>query len=440
MKKKRTAVMLMIAILLVCLMPATVWAAGKVVYVGKSYKINVAGKYKWSSMNKKIAKVDSKKKKIIPLRTGTTYVKGVKKTKHKTIVKRIKIVVKAPYINKKKATITAGKKLQLKLTGTTAVRWTTSSKKTATVTSRGVVRGIRAGTVKITGKGKNGKKYTCVIKVKAAKTPAKPTATPTVAPTATPTPTPEPTEAPKNYTAYMIAHRGDMTTAPENTISAFKMAIAKGYKAVETDVQFTKDNVPVLLHSATIDRTSNGNGRIADMTFDEVRQYDFGSWKSAEYEGEKIPSFQEFIEFCKENSIHPYIELKEETIADTDIEKVQMLYKIVCAAGMQHKVSWFSFGYEQMVMMKEIDPTADIGIVLHNYKNNILTDDWIEKLSRLETGANTVFVSDFARRITPLMLEKCRERKIQLIARDIKNIQELHDLDLYYKAAFADGM
>ena len=100
-----------------------------------------------------------------------------------------------------------------------------------------------------------------------------------------------------------------------------------------------------------------------DLTFDEVRQYDFGSWKSEAYADEKIPSFQEFIDFCKENSVHPYIELKT-TITQNDIEKVQNLLEIVSAAGMQKDVSWFSFSYNLVEMVKEVDPTADIGVVL----------------------------------------------------------------------------
>lgn len=121
-------------------------------------------------------------------------------------------------------------------------------------------------------------------------------------------------------------------------MAAFQSALLRGYKAVETDVQFTKDNVPVILHDSTINRTSNGSGRIMDLTFDEVRQYDFGSWKSEAYADEKIPSFQEFIEFCKENSVHPYIELKT-TITQNDIEKIQKLLEIVSVAGMQKDVS-----------------------------------------------------------------------------------------------------
>ena len=421
--KKIVVVAILFLVLSACI-GVTAQAATRVLYVGRIYSINVKGSYKWHSTNKRIVRVNSKTKKITPRKAGITYIKGVKKVHNKKIVKKIKVIVKKPYLNKKKATVTAGKKLTLKLRGMVVARWTSSNKKIATVSSSGVVKTRKSGTVKITATGKDKKKYTCMIKVNAKPKPVVPTATPT----------PEPTKAPENHTSYMIAHRGDTSTAPENTMSAFQSALLRGYKAVETDVQFTKDNVPVILHDSTINRTSNGTGRIMDLTFDEVREYDFGSWKSEAYAGEKIPSFQEFIEFCRENSIHPYIELKT-TITQND--KIQLLLEIVSAAGMQKDVSWFSFSYNLVEMVKEVDPTADIGVVLH--AGDVVTEQFIEQMKSLKTGLNTVFFSHYARKITPVVLERCKEEQIQLVARDIKNIQSLYALDLYYRAAFADG-
>ena len=410
MKKtiKKTVVAAILLLVLSACIGVTAQAATRVLYVGRIYSINVKGSYKWHSTNKRIVRVNSKTKKITPRKAGITYIKGVKKVHNKKIVKKIKVIVKKPYLNKKKATVTAGKKLTLKLRGMVVARWTSSNKKIATVSSSGVVKTRKSGTVKITATGKDKKKYTCMIKVNAKPKPVVPTATPT----------PEPTKA------------------PENTMSAFQSALLRGYKAVETDVQFTKDNVPVILHDSTINRTSNGTGRIMDLTFDEVREYDFGSWKSEAYAGEKIPSFQEFIEFCRENSIHPYIELKT-TITQNDIDKIQLLLEIVSAAGMQKDVSWFSFSYNLVEMVKEVDPTADIGVVLH--AGDVVTEQFIEQMKSLKTGLNTVFFSHYARKITPVVLERCKEEQIQLVARDIKNIQSLYALDLYYRAAFADG-
>lgn len=71
-----------------------------------------------------------------------------------------------------------------------------------------------------------------------------------------------------------IAHRGGR---PENTLAAFRRAKAEGASAIEVDLEFTRDGHPVLLHDSTVDRTSSGSGRVADMTLEEIKKLDFGS-------------------------------------------------------------------------------------------------------------------------------------------------------------------
>ena len=430
-RKQRRFLVVVFAVMLMFCMSVTVWAGTKVLYVGQSYRINVSGSYKWSSTNKRIVRV--KGKKVTVLKVGTAYIKGTRKVKGKKVVKKIKIVVKNPYINKKSATLASGKQLKLKLTGTKAVKWTSSNKKIATVSSSGTVKAKSSGTVRITATGKNKKKYTCVIKVQAPQKKAVPTAIPV--PTATPTPSPTPVLKPN---AYLIGHRGFKSVAPENTFASFRMAVANGYRAIETDVRFTSDKVPVLLHNSTINRTSNGSGYLSRMTYEDVRSYDFGSWMGEEYAGEQIPNFREFIVFCRENQVHPYIELKKES--SVKYEDIQGLYEIVCAEGMQQNVSWFSFDYDYMLWMKEIAPTADIGIVLPGSENLGITEAVFAKLENLKTGRNTVFVSDYARKISPAALVRCKAEGISLVARDITSEEEWYALDPYYRAAFADAV
>ena len=176
--KKIVVVAILFLVLSACI-GVTVQAATRVLYVGRTYSINVKGGYKWYSTNKRIVRVNSKTKKITPRKAGTTYIKCAKKVHNKKIVKKIKVIVKKPYLNKKKATVTVGKKLTLKLRGMVVTRWTSSNKKIATVSSSGVVKTRTSGTVKITATGKDKKKYTCVLKVNAKPKQIVPTATPT---------------------------------------------------------------------------------------------------------------------------------------------------------------------------------------------------------------------------------------------------------------------
>lgn len=98
------------------------------------------------------------------------------------------------------------------------------------------------------------------------------------------------------YAAQACAHRGDKEVAPENTIPAFESAVAKKAPMIEFDVQMTKDNALVIMHDATVDRTTNGKGKIVDLTFNEIRALDAGGWFDPKFNGTKVPTLKEVLE------------------------------------------------------------------------------------------------------------------------------------------------
>ena len=190
-----------------------------------------------------------------------------------------------------------------------------------------------------------------------------------------------------------IAHRGYSEEAPENTIPAYTLARKKGFNYVETDVSFTSDGVAVLLHDNTIDRTSNGTGEIGSLTYNQVREYDFGSWKNQKYAGTKIPSFEEFISICKNLALHPYIELKNN--ATYTESQIQSLIDIVNNYGMKDKVTWISFSNTYLIYVKNYDSKARLGYVVSNIDSNV-----IEVASSLKTQDNNVFIDANINNIT----------------------------------------
>ena len=113
---------------------------------------------------------------------------------------------------------------------------------------------------------------------------------------------------------------------------------------IETDVRFTRDDVPVLIHDTTIDRTSNGSGKVSEMTYEQLKSYDFsyvdGKDFSA-YRGTRIPTFEEFAAFCAKYHVHPFIELKEEMTAS----QVKTLTDLTAKYGIQYQSTWISFNY-----------------------------------------------------------------------------------------------
>lgn len=118
------------------------------------------------------------------------------------------------------------------------------------------------------------------------------------------------TQSPKNI--YVAAHRGWPDKYPENTMESFRAAEALGVDQIEFDVRVTKDNELVIIHDATVDRTTNGSGLVCEKTLAELKELDAGSHKCEEFKGCKIPTLIEFMEFIKNNKeITLDVELKE---------------------------------------------------------------------------------------------------------------------------------
>jgi glycerophosphoryl diester phosphodiesterase len=92
------------------------------------------------------------------------------------------------------------------------------------------------------------------------------------------------------------AHRGDKACAPENTLPAIRSAVEKGAAQIEFDVQATRDGQLVIMHDATVDRTTDGKGKVSELAFDEVRALDAGTWFGPQFKGERVPTLKEVLQ------------------------------------------------------------------------------------------------------------------------------------------------
>jgi glycerophosphoryl diester phosphodiesterase len=93
-----------------------------------------------------------------------------------------------------------------------------------------------------------------------------------------------------------FGHRGASYDAPENTLSAFRLARDTGADGVELDVALSRDGVAVILHDATVDRTTDGTGAVADLTLAELKALDAGAWFAPQFAGERIPTLAEVFQ------------------------------------------------------------------------------------------------------------------------------------------------
>ena len=108
----------------------------------------------------------------------------------------------------------------------------------------------------------------------------------------------------------LFAHRGGGTLAPENTLAAIKMGNAHSFVAVEFDVKLSRDNVVLLMHDASLERTTNGVGLVAEKDIQELETLDAGAWHSAQFQGERIPRLSVLSKYLHWMGIMANIEIK----------------------------------------------------------------------------------------------------------------------------------
>lgn len=107
-----------------------------------------------------------------------------------------------------------------------------------------------------------------------------------------------------------IAHRGAGRLAPENTLAAFRVGASHGWRAFECDVKTSRDGVPFLLHDATLERTTSGQGTAGELDWSTLSRLDAGSWHSRAYAGEPIPTLEAVARYVQRNGWHLNIEIK----------------------------------------------------------------------------------------------------------------------------------
>jgi len=158
----------------------------------------------------------------------------------------------------------------------------------------------------------------------------------------------------------IFAHRGALTHAPENTLAAFNLAVGQGADGVELDVKLSSDGHVVVIHDPTVDRTTGGHGHVKDMTLDELKALDAGSFFSEKFKGEKIPTLEDvFNSLGKDVLIN--IELTNYTTRhDHLVESVCMLVK---RFGVQKNVLFSSFLGSNLAKARSYLPNVPTGLL-----------------------------------------------------------------------------
>lgn len=131
-----------------------------------------------------------------------------------------------------------------------------------------------------------------------------------------------PAMAATNHT--VIAHRGDRSAAPENTLAAFGSAIRKGAEVIELDVQFSRTGYPVVIHDATLDRTTDCTGKVSSKSVSQLHKCDAGSWFGKAFKGEEIPTLWDALKYIHEKSSTTKVILHMKVTPTKDQAKITM--------------------------------------------------------------------------------------------------------------------
>lgn len=157
----------------------------------------------------------------------------------------------------------------------------------------------------------------------------------------------------------VISHRGANRKAPQNTLPAFRVSKQMNADGIETDVHLSKDGQIVICHNYNVDATSNGTGYISDMTFDELRKLDFGSYFNKDFAGVTLPTLAELLELVKDMTLIN-IEIKSPKSKNDLVKRtVDEVYKF----GIEKNVIISCFDPECIRESKEIAPEIKTGLL-----------------------------------------------------------------------------
>lgn len=219
-------------------------------------------------------------------------------------------------------------------------------------------------------------------------------------------------------TPIIFAHRGASAYAPENTLAAFELAAKQGAAAIEFDVKLTSDHKVIIIHDQTLERTTDGSGKVVKKRLAALRELDAGAWKSAEFRGEKIPLLEEVFEAVG-NKVLMNIELTNySTPFDGLVKEVAALVR---KHNMQERIIFSSFLFTNLLSARRLLPDVPCGQLIESGK----AGGWQRTAARfMKLEAEHPFTAD----VTPDLVQKVHERGRRVHVWTVNDPAEMHRL------------
>lgn len=183
---------------------------------------------------------------------------------------------------------------------------------------------------------------------------------------------------PKFSASIIIGHRGAAGYVPENTLLALQKAKELNIKWVEFDVKLSRDHIPIIMHDATINRTTNGKGEVAAFNYSELAKLDAGSWFAAEFAQCTIPTLEDYLIFLKENDLNAVVEIKP--YPGQDIKTAELTYQTILRVWPEglNKIIFASFSLTSLRTIRQLSATALLGLGLHYWNRH-----WLDLMNEL---------------------------------------------------------
>lgn len=214
-----------------------------------------------------------------------------------------------------------------------------------------------------------------------------------------------------------IAHRGAGKLAPENTLAAFRHGASFGYRMFEFDVKLSGDGASVLLHDATLDRTTNGAGRLDALTLGQIAQLDAGSWHSPAYAGEPVPTLAAIARYLRANNFLANIEIKPVPGAEWRTGAAVALDARTLWAGAAVPPLLSSFSEDALAAAREAVPELPRAWLLDK-----LPADWLDRLRALDCVA----LDANHRELTPEIIDEAHAAGFRVCCYTVNDLDRAH--------------
>nr|MBC7245729.1 glycerophosphodiester phosphodiesterase [Chloroflexota bacterium] len=175
-----------------------------------------------------------------------------------------------------------------------------------------------------------------------------------------------------------FGHRGAPKAAPENTIASFQKACEMGADGVELDIMLCADGEPVVIHDFSVERTTDGHGRVRELTLAQLKALDAGSWFSPEFAGERIPTLREVVAWAGDD-ILLNIELKSTSIRGDGLE--EKVISIVREYRLEQHVVLSSFNPFALRRVKQLAPDLHTGLLYADDLPIYLRRAWLRPMA-----------------------------------------------------------